>query len=266
VGQTVIFGDVHGQADQLKEVIFMAQERFGTDLDLYTVGDLIDRGPDSSGVIELCIKYGVRGVYGNHDQWLHQFIQKRIFDPMCLHPVMGGSSTLSSYGVDWYTSLSKHPEDERLAHIEIANNLERLLPESHKDFVLSLKPFMNIEVDDKTYWLLHAGLKESIAKPFNIGKISDLDLLSAVTDGVGVNNILWPSPGLGRHDKDPINLHKFKDGRQILGHSICWYPQLNDFFCAIDTGCGTAYPWTLTALALPSLEIIQVERFNKTGR
>jgi hypothetical protein len=257
----VVFGDVHGQADQLEKLIKEVRSRFGFDVDIYTLGDLIDRGPDSKGVIDICAREEIKGVYGNHDQWLHDFVLRGVFDPICMHPSMGGTKTLSSYGVGWKSFLDRYPMDKRRAHLAIANDLNKKMPEHHKAFLLGLEPFLPIWAgeDEEKFWLIHAGLKEATALGFKEDGMSDEDILSGIAGGaMSVNSLLWPRPGVGRHDKDPVDLYRFEDGKQILGHTVCWNPMLGEFFCAIDTGCGTMHPWTLTGLILPSMEIIQI--------
>jgi serine/threonine protein phosphatase 1 len=116
---SVVFGDVHGESAKLRALIDTARGRWG-DVKLYGVGDFIDRGPDSKGVVQICVDEGVEGILGNHELWFHQLLNKGVFDDGALHPVMGGRQTLDSYGLG-----IRHPE----------KNLPRV-PESHREFVL----------------------------------------------------------------------------------------------------------------------------------
>ena len=61
VNPVAIFGDVHGDVDKLRTLIGQVRTRFGPGPDLYGLGDFVDRGPDSRGVIDLCIAEGVQG-------------------------------------------------------------------------------------------------------------------------------------------------------------------------------------------------------------
>jgi hypothetical protein len=67
--RTVIVGDVHGCTGELQELLELARFAEGTDR-LVLVGDLVARGPDSAGALELVRRLGARAVRGNHDDKL----------------------------------------------------------------------------------------------------------------------------------------------------------------------------------------------------
>ena len=48
-------GDIHGQMAQLDRALALIDADGGNDADLFIVGDLVDRGPDSRGVIQTII-------------------------------------------------------------------------------------------------------------------------------------------------------------------------------------------------------------------
>ena len=68
MGRTVIVGDVHGCRRELEQVLdriaFAAGDR------LVFVGDLVARGPDSLGVLDVVRRTGAIVVRGNHEQKL----------------------------------------------------------------------------------------------------------------------------------------------------------------------------------------------------
>jgi hypothetical protein len=75
MGRTVVVGDVHGCAGELEELL--EQVRFDDRKDrLVFVGDLVARGPDSIGTLDLARKLGGRIVRGNHEEkllaWRHR--------------------------------------------------------------------------------------------------------------------------------------------------------------------------------------------------
>lgn len=104
-------GDIHGQLDLLKE----AHDRIRTDggdaARVVHLGDLIDRGPDSRGVVAFLMEGQARGhdwivIKGNHDRQLPGFLS----DPHWIDPCAserknwiardtGAHTTLASYGV-----------------------------------------------------------------------------------------------------------------------------------------------------------------------
>lgn len=67
-GRTIIVGDVHGCRAELEALL--ARVRFDTGDRLVFVGDLVARGPDSIGVLEIARQTGAVIVRGNHEQKL----------------------------------------------------------------------------------------------------------------------------------------------------------------------------------------------------
>ncbi len=97
-GRTIAIGDIHGCAVALRTLI---EEIGPTPSDiLVTLGDYIDRGPDSRGVLDLLIelKHHCRLVplLGNHEQML---FSARASQTMCRQWLrFGGDATLRSFG------------------------------------------------------------------------------------------------------------------------------------------------------------------------
>lgn len=63
----IVIGDIHGCLDEFNELVKLVNYSKGTD-DLILVGDLIDRGPDSPGVIRRARELGARCVRANHEE------------------------------------------------------------------------------------------------------------------------------------------------------------------------------------------------------
>ena len=101
-------GDIHGRRDLMRDLLEMIEEdahaRSRTERrTLVFLGDYIDRGPDSSGVVAELLARPLQGfdthfLKGNHEAILLDFLA----DPLRLeHWLMnGGSPTMDSYGVD----------------------------------------------------------------------------------------------------------------------------------------------------------------------
>jgi hypothetical protein len=265
----VVFGDVHGQSDQLYELIKIIREKFGNDVDIYSVGDIVDRGPDAKGVIDICVKEGVRGQIGNHEQWLQSLVRDRVFESFCLSKVMGGENTFHSYDVDPYSDGKNYlPQGRPFG--QVAQELLSAMPDSHKEWVSALPPYRKIEVSGKVYWLIHAGLTNASAAPWIKEGASDDEMMETIVSAEihpggliqrGVDSLLWTRPEVGLHGRKE-NLFHFKDAVQVFGHRPLKEPIINGHFIAIDTGCGTTDPYTLSAIVLPSMELIQVESID----
>lgn len=63
--RSVIIGDVHGCLDELTRLL--ASLEASADDKVFFVGDLVARGPDTTGVLALCRRIGARSVRGNHE-------------------------------------------------------------------------------------------------------------------------------------------------------------------------------------------------------
>src|SRR2546428_12891335 len=68
MGRTIVVGDVHGCAWELEALL----DRIGftTGDSLVFVGDLVARGPNSLGVLDIARRSGATIVRGNHEQKL----------------------------------------------------------------------------------------------------------------------------------------------------------------------------------------------------
>jgi bis(5'-nucleosyl)-tetraphosphatase (symmetrical) len=65
--RTFIVGDVHGCLQELKELLHVAGHRRGTDR-LILLGDMIDRGPESAGVLRFAREVNADCILGNHEE------------------------------------------------------------------------------------------------------------------------------------------------------------------------------------------------------
>lgn len=71
--RTVIVGDVHACRAELEALL--ARVSFGSDDRLVLVGDMIVRGPDVVGTLDLVISIGAQAVRGNHEDRLLRWRQ-----------------------------------------------------------------------------------------------------------------------------------------------------------------------------------------------
>ena len=103
--------DIHGHKAALEHALLLIEADGGKDASIVVLGDLVDRGPDSRGVIET-LRCGCADgrnwtvLRGNHDQLFLDFLANgEIHSPdirsgvSWLNPRMGGADTLRSYGV-----------------------------------------------------------------------------------------------------------------------------------------------------------------------
>lgn len=226
---TIIIGDVHGVPEKLQALIEVARSRWG-ECSFYGLGDFIDRGPDSKGVIQVCLDEGVLGILGNHEIWFHQLLNVGEFDRDALHSSMGGHVTLDSYrlGVRW-------PE----------RNVQSNVPLEHQDFILDLPASRSLEVAGVTYWLTHAGVRSAPGQAAWTASHSERQFFEDFEEH-SPQELLWAhfNPKKGDLFKLPLG------GVQVVGHTPIPEPRDGGHFIALDTGCGRKGGGKLSAVAL----------------
>lgn len=145
--RTYAIGDIHGALDKLQAAhARIAADRAATGdrrAPVVHVGDLVDRGPDSRGVIDFLLAGLAQGapwvvLKGNHDRMFTGFLDDPDgHDPGLraglhwLDPRLGGDATLASYGV--------RGAGERMLHDLHAEAL-RAVPAGHMAFLRGLRP------------------------------------------------------------------------------------------------------------------------------
>lgn len=101
MSRTFAIPDIHGCCRTFRQLLFHKLELQKTDT-LYLLGDYIDRGPDSKGVIDTIMDlqrdgYDVQPIKGNHEQMLLDFVESGSDELLEYWVVNGGAATLKSY-------------------------------------------------------------------------------------------------------------------------------------------------------------------------
>ena len=159
-GQRVYaIGDVHGRLDLLEDMIGQVEHddraRGSAQTQIILLGDLVDRGPDSAGVVERLIglaetRGNVRFILGNHEEIFLRALDGDI-ESLRLFVRIGGRETILSYGVS-------EQDYERGDYAELLALVQAHVPERHITF---LKEFEDrIEIGD--YVFVHAGLRPGV--------------------------------------------------------------------------------------------------------
>lgn len=140
--RTFVIGDIHGCAATLRRLVESMLKAVPGD-QIYLLGDIIDRGPDSKGVLDFIFELRERGlsvssVRGNHEEMLLQASDNSY--NLSLWTTNGGQAALQSFQADG-------PGD---------------IPHIYRDFLGSLPPY--ILLDD--FVIVHAGLNFDPPNPF----------------------------------------------------------------------------------------------------
>jgi len=151
-------GDIHGRLDLLEQIIELIRldmdEHSGTGLTV-TLGDYVDRGPESRGVVERLSSNPFVTPYialkGNHEVLFETFVADPNTGPQWRS--LGGLETLHSYGIPVAPLLVGRGYDAA------AEQLRTVLPPVHSKFLASLK----LSFDAGHYFLCHAGIRPNVS-------------------------------------------------------------------------------------------------------
>ena len=152
-------GDIHGRADLLAKMCDqiekdMAQRTYWQATVVF-LGDYVDRGYHSREVIDSLVGLKIADarvicLSGNHEDMMLKFLDDPAEGQFWLG--VGGLATMASYNV--FVADESSLDSLLLA----SNELAAKLPESHKQFLLSLQECH--QVGD--YYFVHAGLRPGI--------------------------------------------------------------------------------------------------------
>jgi serine/threonine protein phosphatase 1 len=149
-------GDVHGCARLLDALLARINaDTAGARRRLVFLGDYVDRGEDSKGVIDRLLTLGAQEpdtifLKGNHEQAILDFLEDPGRNEDWLH--WGGDKTLESYGVAdiW----SKTPD-------RLASELKERMPQAHVEFIEKLELWRILG----DYAFVHAGFRPGVPLP-----------------------------------------------------------------------------------------------------
>lgn len=156
-------GDIHGRSDLLADMIALLEARSIDDARLagppivVFLGDYVDRGHDSAGVLGMLAAgrprhCECRYLRGNHEQSLMAFLENPMAHRGWL--LQGGAETVMSYGV-------RPPPFNAPAQAwqDAADALHARMPQAHLDFLNGLERY--VELGD--YAFVHAGVDDTRA-------------------------------------------------------------------------------------------------------
>jgi len=230
-----VVGDIHGQSHALESLLDMIEAYHGLSYkahpaSLVFLGDYIDKGIDSRGVIDIAM-IGIDGfdaIYlkGNHEQLMLEALHDESFQKMNLWMSLGGETTLLSFGYDVFQ------DGFDLEKIKACIGVERMAWLSSLQIYYKYADFLCV----------HAGLVPEISLEEQKEK-----------------DALWIRGRFLDSDYD------FGFGI-IHGHTPTDKPIVRPNRIGVDTGAGYDYDGTLTALVVnaPWTELIKKPQFLST--
>ncbi|EAZ91493.1 metallophosphoesterase family protein [Crocosphaera chwakensis] len=128
----IVIGDVHGHYDTLN--LLLEAVAPNQDDQVYFLGDLIDRGPQSSQVVKFVMKHKYHCLLGNHEYMLLETVGKGGINSHQLQGWLygGGYSTLVSY--------------------------DHHIPQEHINWMKTLPTYLDLG----DIWLVHGGIDPNI--------------------------------------------------------------------------------------------------------
>lgn len=220
-GRTIAVGDIHGCRDALAALIEAIEP--GSDDTLVTLGDYIDRGNDSRGVLDYLIALSGRcrlvSLLGNHEELLLDAL--RDISNLRRWLTLGGGDTLRSYG--WRPG-------------GLRSRLADWIPASHRKFVADCRPYH----ETSNHLFVHAGFVPELPMERQPGEA----LRWRVTDGRTARP----------HQSGKV---------AVVGHTPQFSGEVLDlgFLVCIDTNCARG-GW-LTALDIETGRVWQADRLGR---
>jgi hypothetical protein len=208
--RTIIVGDVHGCRSELEglldRVAFASGDR------LVFVGDLVARGPDSLGVLDVARRTGAIVVRGNHEQKLLEWRESR---------------------TAWMRGEAAAKAPIGRMHRDIARSLR---PVDWR--LLETSPFF-VDLPEHGLRVVHAGVVPGVEmdaqSPSTLMRIRTVRVAAARLKRGKTANVLW-----GAVYNGPPQI--------VFGHNAAPGLQLHPWATGLDTGC--VYGGRLTAMVL----------------
>ncbi|MCF2905905.1 metallophosphoesterase [Octadecabacter sp. CECT 8868] len=251
-------GDIHGYSDQLERALALIEADGGADAPIVFLGDYVDRGPDSNGVIQRLMDGQAAGkpwtcLIGNHDLMFWRFMTHGIVNDAhilsgkgWLHHRLGGPNTLASYvelpefnhpaggGMDTLLQEGLDPTPPALL-AELLQAARDRVPKAHLDWI-EAQPRIH---QAHGHIFVHAGIRPGIS----LDKQDEADL-TWIRDG-------WLE---SEADHGAVVVH---------GHTALEFPKHHGNRINLDAGAG--YGRTLVPAVCDEGDWFTLDEDGRTG-
>ena len=261
-----VVGDIHGVLRPLRALVELVLAK-DPKAQFFFVGDYVNRGPDSKGVIDLLLSLQADGrakfVRGNHDDVFDVVLSGQCYvcHPDARTPLgaflwftqHGLTDTLTSYGVDeldveW---VRRRPTDEGM------RKLLTTVPQSHRRFVRDLPP----AIEEKDLFVVHAmwDPDEPDLSPLSDRLAADVRMRYNALWGRFSQEIgrkkRWKRTGYFGHTPVQTLRLSLRRGDNVPVHG----PQI----VLLDTGAALSAAGRLSAVCADTNELVQVDRVGE---
>lgn len=230
-------GDIHGEVGLLRtlldRIVDDCERLPQAEIHFIFLGDYVDRGPDSKGVVELLTQYrsletNFHFLKGNHEDAMLAIIDGNEDDlPGWLR--FGGRQTLASYGISERAVAMGGP----FLRAEFAEKM----PAHHLEFLTGL----DIKVELGDYLFVHAGIKPEVA----LDRQDDRDLMWIRREFL---NFVGPHPKMIVH-----------------GHTISAEVELQHNRIGVDTGAYATGKLSAVVLEGEQRRILSTTESDRSG-
>ena len=244
--RNIIIGDVHGCIDELKELINKL-EIVSTD-HLFFIGDLIDKGPDSVGVVkyvyELSKLHSTILILGNHEEKFLRFLYNKENNKKAL------------------AEMKTTPDFEILASNLLVDEIEFLK-----------QSFYTYNIKEQNILLLHGGITGNCILNLSVNyqyhtntskQFKGLDLITK-TRHLDKSGKFVSLGQENEHTQFWAETYDGKHGKVIFGHNPFMQATPKYFKNAIGVDTGCVFGGYLTALIITEnkIEYITIPAKNK---
>jgi len=256
-----IIGDIHGMLVPLQALVTAVRHE-DSEAAIYFVGDYVNRGPDSRGVIELLFDLPTaRCVRGNHDDLLDL-----ILNGNCLAPACCGADPVDAFV--WFTNHgllqtflsygASQEQLERMMQYPSARRLQELcdlVPATHKAFFADLPTLRVLD----NFFVAHARWPESVPPSPRLDLdpiLQEMLLWGRWTPAQLHTQKNWPSVGYFGHTPVP----NYRSESDIADARDLYLPIVAQQMVLIDTASALNPLGQLTAWCHQTGSYLQADR------
>lgn len=233
----ICIGDIHGRLDLLELLLEKVANHSHPESLIVFMGDMVDRGPDSYGVVakvkSLCEKGSAIALTGNHEGMMLDYHRNKIVDKLDIWLINGGHKTIKSYQENmgnygmsrFFSNFERSGHAEWMRHLPYFYETEKVWF-SHapipSDAWIRRIPYVPAKEGDfranqgLLTWTFIEGATEGTWERDH-GKLAVCGHVHRLLDGIALPriypHIIYSDSGSGCWDKAPLSAIFIEDGK-----------------------------------------------------